>query len=581
MTKIKSTIVNSNNRRIRFQLGGSTPSDSMGNNLLNKYSPSTLMTLGNSAGTILSSLSNRYTNNPYAGEYANKYANWNQKDKLSNNISSALNVGASLDPTGTTALVNAGLNLGKGLGNLVRNEDQFGIAKNNTQEVIGNILDPIGRIQQINNTWKKHGAKAGLLDYATFGTYGNNLLKKDYESGLKRDKNNLMLNAQGINQSYKRNDSIYAQMGAYIKNKPSDANSSDEPNVEIENEEIYLGDPSKIKQFGNSSTSMESKFAAKFHGDQHGQDSDKDGMEGIPLKSEEGYVASNYLGIDGKKASSSNPSVSKLMEPSVKYLNKTEMKTMDNYVNNPIAIAHHQKMLMEMKGDAEKGKFMEELNKMLNKKDRDFNSILQYISEKAPVEDMSDDEVQLLNTTLDKLNQNQNVEENNMQPQNQMLDQMNQQPTQQVQETIPPEMMQQDTNQQMQMGGEVEQNESNNYAKQLMQQAQNPMNIQQDNLQFVNGSLNPQSMALLKQFPPEVQNEISKLPDDQNKEIAIQNYAYQMQNQQPQAQQVPQMEFGGDIKLGSMVTYKKGGKICNGQITGFNPISKKIIVKDV
>ena len=291
---------------------------------LKKYSPSTLMTLGNSAGTMLSSLSNRYTNNPYAGEYANKYADWNQKDKLSNNISSVLNTASSLDPTGTTAIATAALNLGKGAGNLIRNEDQYGISKSNAQEVIGNIIDPIGRIQQINNTWKKHGTKAGLLDYATFGAYGNNLIKKDYEDGLQRDKNNMMLNRQGINQSYKRTDSIYAKLGSNIKNKPNNARSSDQPNVEIENEEIYLGDPSKIKQFGNSTTSMESQFAAKFHGDKHGQDSDKDGMEGIPLQSEEGYVASNYLGIDGKKASSSNPSVSKLMEPAVKYLNKAE-----------------------------------------------------------------------------------------------------------------------------------------------------------------------------------------------------------------------------------------------------------------
>jgi hypothetical protein len=478
-----------------------------------------------------------------------------------------LGAAAIADPTGTMKLIDSGLKVGRAFKNVINPGDEYGVSKSNFAEVMGNRLDPLGRIQQSFNIGKRHGFGQGLKDFVTQGISGNNLMKQDVQRMENKDENEDMRMRQGMNQGAYRNDSVYAKMGAKIK--PFYTNK--EPNVEIEDGEIVLGNPIKIGIIGNATTSLESKYGAMFHGDKHGEDSDKDGKEGIPLTSGEAYVASEHLGLNGKKSGPGNKSVANEMKPYLKFLNGGETNPMDPYKNNPVAIKETNRQLGLLKNDAEKGKFLEGINKELKNKDRNVKDILSYISQNAPMEDLTPEEQGQVSEITNQLNNSQN--------QNQ---QMYNQPAYRF------------GGHYMQQGGmaQPEMNPSQDRMGELVQQTPTLDPTQGGQVQ-----LSPEAQQMLQQLPPEVQQQIMSLPVEQQ-EAAIMQAMQGVEGAAPQQgapadpamqdpnmvdpaaaemgmeQGQPVMKCGGRMyRNGDYIRMQMGGQVRAGRLNGMNPMT--------
>ena len=157
--------------------------------------------------------------------------------------------------------------------------------------------------------------------------------------------------------------------------------------VEIEGGEAVLVNPNLVTMYGGGKSSNESTYGFMAHGAKHGQINEA-GSQGIPISSEEeAYIGSDHLGLDGRKATKGNKSVAQEMKPYLNYLSKAEGgKSWDAYSNNPKAIEHHINELEGMKVEAEQGKFMSNLEKLLKKKDRNFNEVMNFIMQSNPNE---------------------------------------------------------------------------------------------------------------------------------------------------------------------------------------------------
>jgi hypothetical protein len=487
-----------------------------------------------------------------------------------------LGAAALADPTGTMKIVDSAVKAGRALGNVIDPGDEYGISKSNAAKVTSSILDPLGRIQQSFNIGKRHGFGQGLKDFATAGISGNNLMKQDVQRMENKDENEDMRMRQGMNQGVYRNDSVYAKMGAKIK--PYYTNK--EPNVEIEDGEIVLGNPTQIGIIGDARTSLESKYGAMFHGDKHGEDSDKDGLEGIPLTSGEAYVASEHLGLNGKKSGPGNKSVANEMKPYLKFLNGGETNPMDPYKNNPVAIKETNRQLGLLKNEAEKGKFLEGINKELKNKDRSVKDILSYISQNAPMEDLNAEEQGQVSEITNQLNNSQN--------QNQ---QMYNQPAYRF------------GGHYMQQGGmaQPEMNPSQDRMGELVQQTPTLDPTQGGQVQ-----LSPEAQQMLQQLPPEVQQQIMSLPVEQQ-EAAIMQAMQGMEGGAPPQQGAPMdpsmdpamqgapqdpsmvdpaaaemgmeqgqpvMKCGGRMyRNGDYIRMQMGGQVRAGRLNGMNPMT--------
>ena len=443
---------------------------------------------------------------PRAGAMAKTY---NGDTRIENGLAAGMGIAASLDPTGTLKAVDSVMKVGRAVGNVVDPGDEYGVSKSNAGKITSSILDPIGRLQQTYNVGKKHGFGAATKDFLSFGTHGNDLLKNDVKMAEDKDERDTMRMRQGMNQGAFRNDGIYAKMGAHIK--PYNGQTK-EPNVEIEDGEIVLGNPTQIGMRGNTSTSLESKYGAMFHGDKHGTDSDGDGLEGIPLTSGEAYVASEHLGLNGKKSGPGNKSVAQEMKPYLKYLNGGETNPLDPYKNNPVAIAETNRQLGLLKNEAEKGKFMEGIGKELKNKDRNVKDILSYITKNAPLEDLNSDELgQVQEASNQLINSNQNQQ---------------------------PMMYNQPQYRQggyyFQQGG-MAQPEANPSEERMTELVQETPSI--DPSQGGTTQLSPEAQQMLQQLPPEMQEQIMALPPEQQEEAIM-----QAMQQQGQGQPQPGME---------------------------------------
>ena len=90
---------------------------------------------------------------------------------------------------------------------------------------------------------------------------------------------------------------------------------------------------------------------------------------GVKVAANDAYIASKYLGVDGKKASGKNPSVAKVMlKKGGKALAKGQERSSDKFgINqwNPGAVRHHLQMMANVRDEAETGKVMQDVNKML------------------------------------------------------------------------------------------------------------------------------------------------------------------------------------------------------------------------
>lgn len=575
------------------------------------HDPNTIMGMSNAVSSTLNSLAKDPQKEATGKFTANQMSKFN-KTGVQQGLGTVLDAASMLDPTGTSKIVNAGVKLSSAAGNVINPGNKYGYSDSNVAEVAGNVLNPFKRMQQSFSTGKQFGLKEGIKDFATFGISGNKLQKEQVNKGLKRDRDLEMSLHAGNNTGNFKNNSVFAKDGAYIKSDKAKRN--DNPNVEIEDGEVYVGDIRNVKRFGNSKTSLESKYAAKFHGDKHGEDTDKDGKEGIPLMSDGAYIASNYLGVDGKKAKNGK-TVAKEMTPSVEYLSSAEKNNTDKYKNNPVSVAYHLQTINAIKNDAERNKFKEGLKQVLSDKNTTFEGMLGYMKDNLPVQDMTSNQKQVALQTMNQLQaaeQQVAKDEYNMelkkqgyvpdgeQPQmkqggydnfnnnniNNNNNKMNYNSNYKFSNPV-----QYLNNRVKQEGGEV--NPSQQAMQQMTQQApsMNPQEQQMQGQEQPQGQqvegLSPQSMEVFQSLPPEAQQQIMQMPVEQ-REQAVQQMAAQMSQmrgqQEPQTEEISesQMRMGGNhrgIRLGERIKYQCGGYMKKGIVTGHNPITGKVKVQ--
>lgn len=142
-----------------------------------------------------------------------------------------------------------------------------------------------------------------------------------------------------------------------------------EPTAEIEGDEFVFNpegiDEQTFKMKDNTGTKFKSPFGFMVKGKPH---SDDPASSGIKVSANDGYIASKFLGINGKKASIKNPSVSKLMiNNGGKALSTGFLRNSDKFgVNawNPGAVSHHLEQMTKVRDSAEMGKMFSELENL-------------------------------------------------------------------------------------------------------------------------------------------------------------------------------------------------------------------------
>jgi hypothetical protein len=516
--------------------------------------------LANYTATMLGSMNNDQNKYQPSAMVSRTMSDFDSEG-TSNLANTALNA-ASLIPGAApiTKGIQAALNVGKAAANLVENKDNTGEASTAFGEVAGSILNPLGLIDESRDLYTDvgggmAGAKAFAKNIITGGTSGRKYRKNKYAKAKKREDYLEGLGEAAANQGNYRNDGIYsAKRGALLSKLPMRNNM--QPNLEIEDGEILLGDPSQISipHGVKASTSMESPVAAKFHGDKHGEDKDKDGREGIQINAQGGYIASNYLDKYGRKVKKNkkggkakNKTVAQEMEPYVKMLNEADENPDDPYKNNPIAINHSVEQLNNIKNMAETNKFRRELEKMIKNDEIPFDEIINFIAENAPTDNFNEQEMGAIQNLI------QQTRPQEQQPQGDM------------QEAMPPELLQQMMAQQeqeapqmpaakygkkmkykMQQGGmpqdmmaedQQPENESQNRMEQLQAQAQlaTEPNLINPSVNELDGDI----QQMYAQLPPEIQQQLISLPPEQL-EIAIIN-AYQSLMSQGEPEDMNQM----------------------------------------
>ena len=317
----------------------------------------TFNSVANTTGMYLSGL-NKRDQAPAYGRRSEKATNEYRNTAIQEGLGTALSIAGQFDPT--IKMIDSAYKISKGVGDAIAQRDQYGISKSRFGEAASSVLDPFGWVQRSVNTGKKHGFGEGLKNFVTLGDSGRDLAKQDLAKAKRQDLLDEASLRQGKTQGSYKNNSIFAQKGGIIRPK---LNTSGEPNVEVEDGEIILGNPNNMTLYGQAGSSMRSPYAIKVHGDKHEQDTDKDGMEGIPMKVDEGtYVASNYLGVDGKKAKNGK-TVAKAIEPYVKNLSKAQEDPQNAYKNNPQYIAHHKMEINRIINEAEQNKLKQEVYK--------------------------------------------------------------------------------------------------------------------------------------------------------------------------------------------------------------------------
>jgi hypothetical protein len=163
-------------------------------------------------------------------------------------------------------------------------------------------------------------------------------------------------------KEYEKRKGGYLKKGGYAKG----TNNQIQPNVEIENNEYVFNMEgidrySDFKMLDNTGLEKKSPYGFLVKGAKHGKDNDA----GIKVKANVGYIASDYLGVDGNKSSKKNPSVAKEM---LKYggtalSNGFENRSDKFGINswNPGAVKHHLEMMKEIKNEAELNKLRKEV----------------------------------------------------------------------------------------------------------------------------------------------------------------------------------------------------------------------------
>lgn len=471
--------------------------------------------LAGTAGNFLSSAGNAMEQNqgpidPYVNQSTSNLRDHGAQDAVGTGMAA---LGAIPNPI--TQAISGFYQLGTGIRKVISPEDQYGVPKN---FVAASGISPSYALQKSINIGKGYDRKGrdlkdrsgkGFASFISHGITGQKEMNKMRDSAINRSRVEEAGRRRGLNKGNEPgNFSVYAKHGSHLTLNPFySQQGKNQPNVEIEDGEYFLGNPGEVTKFGkNVRTSDRSQFGAKFHGDKHGRDSDGDGMEGIPLKAPEGYVFSDYLSSNGKKVNKGKKgrkkqdggmTVAEEVAPSMKHMSMADENSQDRYTNNPEGLANDQRNVEQIKNKAEQGKFMEDLAKQLKSKDRNFDEILNFIQESAPTEDMDQDQLTKLNGIVKKLGGK--YQEGGMMP-------GQEQP-------------------QEQQG-----NPSNEHAMALQQQAS------------MDAGMDPQVAQMFQQLPPEVQQQIMQMPVDQ-REIAIMNY-FQQQAQGQQEQEMQEQPMG-------------------------------------
>ena len=274
-------------------------------------------------------------------------------------------------------------NATRGFGEMIAPEDDYGI-KNKAGKFFQTAFNPSSLISE--NATSSGTAGDKLMNIVTMGIWEESRKEKLRDMALAEQKQRderagqFNQNVEGVTGT-----NFFSKLGGDLRVLPYNTlNMKHKPKytAEIEDGELMIGpDIGSVLHGGNSSASMVSEFAAKFNGDKHGQDTDGDGQEGIPVVAKEGmYVASNYLGLNGKKAKKGQKTVAQEMEPIVESLAKAE-EGGDAFDSNKQLVKHQLLELENMKNEAEANKAIEELKSMLSKKDRDMDEIAMFIQE--------------------------------------------------------------------------------------------------------------------------------------------------------------------------------------------------------
>lgn len=149
------------------------------------------------------------------------------------------------------------------------------------------------------------------------------------------------------------------------------ANFNMEPTLEIEDKE-YIFDEKGIgendfKMIDSTNKKFISKYGFLANGKKHG----KGNEAGIKVNANKGYVASSFLGLDGKKANKNNPSVAETMlKYGGKALAKYSDKNWDKFginKNNPNALKHHLSLMKTIRDEAEFNKSFLKATESTNK----------------------------------------------------------------------------------------------------------------------------------------------------------------------------------------------------------------------
>lgn len=179
--------------------------------------------------------------------------------------------------------------------------------------------------------------------------------------------------------------------GGPVKPRLKRQDGGPQAGVEIEGGEAVIGDPNNMTLYGGADASHSSSLGFMAQGANHGQMNEA-GTEGIPMQADENaYIGSKRLGLDGRAAGKGNPSVAASMKPYLDYAQKAE-NSKDKYANNPEAMQAINDELNFLKQQAEEGKFLEELHKMLKSKDRDYQEVMDFIIQSNP------NEAEMINT---------------------------------------------------------------------------------------------------------------------------------------------------------------------------------------
>lgn len=280
------------------------------------------------------------SNNPYV---TRAFGDKQKRDAVSDaSWNTAGSIVSSINP-----VIGAVVNTGRGVSDMIAGENkETGIA-NPVRRSIAGFLSPSSNTEEAIKTGVEFGAGYGLLQGLFHVPVGDVLRqqKKDKaDAELKWDENRkAMFNSE--NTGIKRNDTIYAQSGAYL-NKSNNADW----NAEVEGGEILMGDTDNMTIDSNASSSMKSSKAVKVNGKSHAEG-------GILTDAPSGtYVFSDHLTIDGNKAKKGEKTVAKLATPHAKALAKMEKNPNDRYLNNPMAKQHHENQLELLAQKAEQGK---------------------------------------------------------------------------------------------------------------------------------------------------------------------------------------------------------------------------------